>query len=282
MTKLAIIAIPVADAPTEKTDAEGNTYKTFDPPARQAAWDLHVRRYRKIGRAHSVGATPYFIVDCLLRDSFVTDSEATAENPATNLPSGWLVAHAVRINNQGRTTYTYTDLPDIVIPAVDITDDTFTRTKTYKRYFVNPVYDNTDPDNPVLTGVYLNSRTGNRIPFSVDNTDPDNPIIDYLFTDGTLNSDGSYTRTWTEPAKLVTHVGSGQTLLVRPEDIEGDGTYIYKRQQATVDVPAYELLEPAHPQLIEWAKDNTEGQRPAEFVEEFTDGRMEPGSFQAT
>ena len=271
MAKLAIIAIPVADAPTEKVDADGNTYRTFDPPARQENWDTFVARYRKIGRAFN----NYFIVDCLMRDSFITPSEATQENPETNLPTGWQIGHAVRIHNQGQTTYTYEDLPDIIIPTVDITDDVFTRTKTYHRRNVQPQYDNTDPDNPVLLGVHLRTRTGVQLVESITDDIPN-----YLFTDGTLN--GSYTRTWTEPAKLVTHVGSGKSMLVRPEDLQDDGTYIYKRQTATVKQPAYELLEPAHAQLIEWARDNSEGQRPGEFAAEFTYGRMETGRFSAT
>ena len=281
--KLAIIAIPVADAPTVKTDADGNEYRTFDPPARQAAWDEHVIMYRKIGRAHSIGATPYFIVDCLLRDSFITaEEEDLPDTPETPLPTGWVVAHCIRIHNRGRSTYTYTDLPDIVIPAVDITDDVFNKTKTYKRYYVRPQYDNTDPENPILLGVLLYTRSGSPIVESIVDDQPQ-----YLFTDGNLDSQGSYTRTWTEPAKLVTHVCSGQTLLVRPEDLETDGTYIYKRQTATVDQPAYELITPAHPQLIEWAKDQLDENgenptRPAEFAAEFTYGRMEPGRFQAT
>ena len=276
MPKLAIIAIPVADAPTEKVDADGNTYRTFDPPSRQENWDTFVARYRKIGRAFN----NYFIVDCLMRDSFITPSEATAEVPATNLPTGWQIGHAVRIHNQGQTTYTYEDLPDIIIPTVDITDDVFTRTKTHHRYYVRPQYNNTDPDNPIFLGVHLLTRVYHRIPESYNASDP--PVANYLFTDGTLNAQGSYTRSWTEPAKLVTHVGSGKSLLVRPEDLEEDGTYIYKRQTATVKQPAYELLEPAHAQLIEWARDNSEGQRPGEFAAEFTYGRMEAGRFSAT
>ena len=261
--KLAIIAIPVADAPTLKTDAEGNEYRSFDPPARQEAWDKFVRRYNKIGRAFN----SYFIVDCLMRESFITAGEATAENPETNLPAGWVNAHTVRIHNQGRTTYTYTDLPDIIIPAVDITDDTFPRTEIFSRHYVRPQYNNTDPENPVLLGVYLLDRMFNNID------------ADFLYPIDGLQKDGGYIRTYTEPAKLVTHVGSGQSLLVREEELEANGTYIYKRQTKTVKQAAYEELVPKHAQLIEWARDMTEGGRPSEFAEEFRYGDMEAGRF---
>jgi hypothetical protein len=256
MAKLAIIAAPTGD-PEHDKDVLNNS--------------PHVMQWKKIGRHHTPQSVEYYVADVLLHNSFIFESEATAENPATNLPNDWVVAHGVQIHNRGVTTYTYEDLAPIVIPAQDITDDTFTHTHHYR--LTKAVYD--DSEIPVLLGVNLFEWPDRPIPESVVDDVPN-----YLFTEGTLNSNGSWT--YTTPAKLVTHVGSGKTLKVDPGALEDDGTYIYQRQSATVAQPAYELLHPEHPQLIEWARDNPDGQRPDEFLEEFTYGRMEPGRFQAT
>jgi hypothetical protein len=266
--KLVIIAIPVADKPTLKTDVDGRSYRTFDPPSRQAAWEANVVASHVLGREQNKAGTDYFLVDCLMRNTFITPiEEDLPDTPATTLPAGWFIAGAWRVNNKGKSTYTYTNQTPIVIPAVDITDDVFTFTEAIDRYYVRPQYNFTDPQNPVYIGCKLYTRERNYRIFSVDNTDPQNPVNDYVFTDGVLNDNGSYYRTWTEPAKLVTHVGSGKTILVRPEDLELDGTYIYTPVQATLDVPAYVELVAKHPELIDWWSDLPEGGRPTVLSE---------------
>lgn len=163
-------------------------------------------------------------------------------DPPTTLPANWTLVGAYRL--KGEPGYSYRRGDPVTVQPADMQDAVIDMRQRYARYFVKPVIDMTDPDNPVVTGVRLFDQVGIFIE-QIDGVAP--------------AADGSYTKTWTVPGK---DTGYG---VVPLDALEPDGSYIH--------TPIIrQLLHSAHATILtlpravnrQFWPDNPDGTRPTQ------------------
>jgi len=183
------------------------------------------------------------MANALVNDLFIVPGEVVLDEngdpkPESPMPTGWELVCAHKINHQ-RDVVRYDPDPPVTIAADQITDDVIDHSHNYPRHYVRPVVDNTDPENPVVTGVTLLDRFYNPIVQSYDETDPENPVPIYEISGVAPDASGRFKKKWTTPGKNVAGVG-----VVPPESLEDDGTYVHQTYTATVVEPAMTELVP--------------------------------------
>lgn len=239
--KLLTVTMPDAEAvPTFDEDGNMTDPGTISPQFLGLLIQLSAQ-WKVAGRRNVNGLK---MANAVVNDLFVAPGEVVLDDngdplPETPMPPGWTLISAHKINDYGRDKVVHTPQPPVTIDAATITDTVINRSQRYARHYVKPVVDATDPDNSVVTGVVLYTRTGQPIPQSWDNTDPQNPVPIYEIPGATPDRDGSYTKTWTEPGKDVPGVG-----VVTPDQLEPNGDYIHTPVVTTVVTPGLEEIIP--------------------------------------
>lgn len=173
-------------------------------------------QYQEVGRTFNNKK----IINCIVNSTYVWPGQLDENGDpmaASPLPPSWQLLSVHEIKRGSDLLESIPGTP-VVHDAATLTDATINRSQRYHRYYVRPVIDNTDPDNPVITGVNLLDREHNLVE-TIPGVTPD--------------ADGSYTKTWTEPGKNVP--GGGKVPLT---SLEPNGDFIEIPYTISVKAPA--------------------------------------------